>query len=305
MSENLSKISRREFLKLLALTGGAALVAGCAPKAFEQQKPEENLPGSSSLDKKTSTAIDKLENSLGDVESVLGGGDVSIAISSNFSSIVDDLAKEYKVQITYGPREERVIELPVSLSQLAKDNLDPALASVITLGAPTALLEPTPIGETVLLVLLGTASAIAVAKSSTEALKLIELNKHTIERRGPELAEYIKTIVEAAFLQPNSPLPKEIICLAAAGIIEGCTHALYLAVEVESRTVPGAKRVASIIFGLTEQGEVKQITALYKSGTLEGYRQGILKRLEKMGLQASVLNSCGPFPPVDKLLAGP
>lgn len=36
MSENLSKISRREFLKLLALTGGAALVAGCAPKAFEQ-----------------------------------------------------------------------------------------------------------------------------------------------------------------------------------------------------------------------------------------------------------------------------
>ncbi|BCX15027.1 MAG: hypothetical protein KatS3mg088_710 [Patescibacteria group bacterium] len=304
MSENISKISRREFLKLLALTGGAALVASCAPKAFEQQRPEENLSGSSSLDKKTSTAIDKLENSLREVESVLGGDDVSIAISSNFPSI-EDLAKEYKVQITYGPREERVIELPASLSQLVKDNLDPSLASVIALGSPPALLEPTPIGETALLVLLGTASAIAVAKSSTEVLRLIELNKHTIERRGPELAEYIKTIVEAAFLQPNSPLPKEIICLAAAGIIEGCTHALYLAVEVESRTVPGAKRVASIIFGLTEQGEVKQITALYKSGNLEGYRQGILKRLEKMGLQASVLNSCGPFPPVDKLLAGP
>jgi hypothetical protein len=127
----------------------------------------------------------------------------------------------------------------------------------------------------------------------------LELNGHALEKRGPELARYIWNIVDAAFNHPgpNNPYDaakKAILC----GVADSLTQVVQLLVEVESRTKPGVKRIASVIFGQdAATGQWRTITALYKDGDLES----MVQKQSLRGLTAAACN--GNLPPPSQLLA--
>ena len=280
MSERNGVISRREFIKIGGTFALACLLESCGlglPDNAGSGNGEVDLVNSNNID----PAVEKLDNLWGKLERE---GEVNRNINGVMVLPDNQILAEVRqgIDISY---------------------VNSVFASAI---AP-AVIEPTPAGEVALLVLGGAAAVLAIRNTQAQdSIEFIELNSHSIERRGEELAGLIKTIVEAAFLDPNSPFKnKKMICAVGVGIVQGCDAVIHLAVEVTSRTKPGETRIASIIFARdTQSGEYRQITALYtKDKSLEDYTRRRMESLKRKGIHATIA-ACNSFPPPDQLLAG-
>jgi|SRR3989344_4385033 len=313
---------RRGTLIMLALGVAGVATLACGAEGFAIDAAGENT-------KDPLVSQDELDNAIESVvQSGLGTEAIAIADEQLTDLSVRDLMEALRGN--FPQNENNSLDEDVqgfkTYNVKVTPNIEAELASSVigfaTTLTPVALAEPTPAGEAILLLALAGAGTLVAAQFAKEKLQLFDLNDHSIEKRGAELANYIKNIVDTAFSNPDAPNnpyknSKRILCYAASGIVEGCDAVMHLAVEVASRKKrlvdnSIAKRTASIIFGRdTGTGEWKQITSLYFSGagsgsngSMEEYirRQGL--RLRKLGLNVLEGVGCTNFPPPSQLLSG-
>lgn len=222
------------------------------------------------------SAIEGLDNMLSQTERVLGSEAQEIQISHRGQSgdLVRQLfSKEGAVWASGGVNQETAVTvvLQPELQQQLETGFSPLMAAAV------GTMENGALGPLILGVS-GLAATIGMFANELSkdglTVNLLELNPHAKERRGLELATMIGTVVEAAFMSPNSPFNderlKKILC-AGAGVVADCVQAVQYIVEVESRSKPGVRRIVSVIMG-TEDGVIwKPITGLYKTGTVDNY----------------------------------
>ncbi len=254
-----SRISRRDFLKMLSFFGLGTVLSRCGNG--------ESISTESLLSPETRRSIGQMEELLekSGTESVIVFTDNSLTDLKPIGALAGIGKEETSFQLVNSdPRRKGENSL---------------IGSALLVAGGLAVADgPLPIGDVAGGLVVAGAAAVAlhgIIKEGAE-LTLFSPNDHSIETRGEELANGIANIVTTAFgSEPPEDWVKKVLCSSSV-IIDGMKNVTFAMVEM---VTDKGMRTAVALFGqCVKTGEERLVTLLWTRQRMSGYIEKIKGR---------------------------
>ena len=183
---------------------------------------------------------------------------------------LDELLDSNNADIVTIPAKNIDDEIKNEIDKLIKSgNIKDTPNLQLVLGTAVAAASadgPLPVGDVAAVILTAYTAWQVIQASNQEnpVIYAIEMNDHSKESRGAELAQFIWDEVSAAFLSPdpNDNRRRKALC-GLSKLANGISETIIYALEIDSINKPNVKRAIALVFGKNHDGKIVHITSLY------------------------------------------